>query len=276
MSITVFAATYYDIHKEKGGFDASIDYACRTALLSFATFSLLYCFIEYISEHLFANYILMGVFVLVLISMIILTFFWPLFFIFLFGDRSARIKLEPHIKKLAEIVDIKGIHFFTLKLWVYNALSGGVIPPYTIMVTTSLLDMLDDEEILSILLHEVGHIKERHLRITMIPPLCLLAINIFIFCVLGLFQNLIMIQTLFLVMIALLYFIPFFYIRRRLEVRADRFAVKLNGKEPLISALTKIEEKNPTKIKERSVNSLYTDHPLYKRRIELIEMMERE
>jgi len=275
MSILVFATIYYDTRKEKGSLGASVDYAFRMALLSFAVVFVYVSLANYLINHFPVYHKQMIAFVIVLIGVIIVSLFWQLFYIFLFEDRSAKTKLDPYIKRLAEIVDIKGIHFFTLnRIWGYNALAAGIIPPYTIMVTAPLLDLLDEEEMLSVLLHEVGHIKERHLRIALVLSLCLSAISIFVFGVLGFLQDQPIARILLISTIALLFFIPFFYIRRVLEVRADRFAVKLNGKEPLISALTKIEQKNPKKIKERSLDSLYVDHPLYKRRIELIENME--
>ena len=276
MSIFVFAGIYYDTRKEKGIFSASIDYGFRMALLFFTVFFIYILPVDYLINH-FPIYhkrtIIFGI--LLIGSVIITSLFWQLFYIFVFEDRNARSKLDPYIKKLAEIVDIKRIHFFTLnKIWGYNAFAAGIIPLYTIMVTTPLLDLLDEEEMLSALLHEVGHIRERHLRIALVLPLCFSAISIFVFGVLGFLQDQPIALILLILTIALLFFIPFFYFRRVLEVRADRFAVKLNGKEPLISALTKIEQKNPKKIKERSLDSLYIDHPLYKRRIELIENME--
>lgn len=274
MSALIFVAIYYDLRKEKGSFGTSVDYGIRMALLSFILFFVFGVLAMYIPTILPTNNEYVIAFAILLIGVIIVSLFWQLFFIFLFEDKSARDKLNIHVRKLAKIVDVKGVRFFTLnKMWGYNAFAGGIIPhTYTIMVTTSLLEILNDEEILSVLLHEVAHIKERHLQIALVPALSLSVISMIIFGVLGLLQSPIM-QIPFAVMIAMIYFIPYFYFRRTLEIRADRFAVKFNGKSPLINALTKIEQKNPTKIREKSVNSLYVDHPLYKRRIELIEAM---
>lgn len=148
---------------------------------------------------------------------------------------------------------------------VYTAGVLGFIPPFRyLFFSASLLDILNIEEILGVVAHEIGHIKKKHgflllIILTTFPILLINSIYIFLLMLSQFFtttedfieflksQNVIYLEiglSILLITISILFFrFIFAFFLRNLEREADLFALKLIGRaEPLISALYKIGE----------------------------------
>ncbi|MEM0139852.1 MAG: M48 family metalloprotease [Ferroplasma sp.] len=140
-----------------------------------------------------------------------------------------------------------------------------------IFITSYLMQILDYNEIIGVLAHELSHIKLKHNRKTML-------INFVVFIIL---LNLISISissvnpsvfyTTPVYVLALIIFIVIISpaLKRRNEVQADLNAVKYVDKEYLVDGLRKISEID--KIPENVLRSVSLDHPSTEKRIRLIE-----
>ncbi len=124
-------------------------------LLSFALFSFINLEVE--NENIFN---------LLLISLISVV---PLVVIYVFGPMRYLIKSENYIfnekfKHITKIYFKSPLNVITLKSKVANAYATGILPfSKTIILNTGLNDKLTDDEIISLLYHEMGHHKNNHM-----------------------------------------------------------------------------------------------------------------
>jgi STE24 endopeptidase len=181
--------------------------------------------------------------------------------------------LEEKIKNLMQRANIKVSRVFKMDASARsrhtNAYFSGIGRVKRIILYDTLLEKMDHEEILSVLAHEAGHWKKKHVLKMLIAMEVLSLIGIYIsFKILqtDFLANLFDIhQATFFAKIVILGFIggiitfPFIplsnYISRRFEKEADRFAHELSeNKEAMVSALIKLSKDN--------LSNLYP-HPLY-------------
>jgi STE24 endopeptidase len=181
--------------------------------------------------------------------------------------------LEEKIKSLMQKADIKVSRVFRMDASARsrhtNAYFSGIGRVKRIILYDTLLEKMDHEEILSVLAHEAGHWKEKHILKMLVAMEGLSLVGIYIsFRILqtDLLAHIFSIhQSTFFAQIVILGFIggiiafPFGplgnYISRRFEREADRFACELSAnKEAMVSALIKLSADN--------LSNLYP-HPLY-------------
>ncbi|MCS7279836.1 MAG: M48 family metallopeptidase [Thermodesulfobacteriaceae bacterium] len=158
--------------------------------------------------------------------------------------------LSLHRVKFKEIYIIhdKEKKFFTAGI-------VGLIPPFRyLFFSNNLLEILEPEEILGVLAHEIGHIKKRHffwlLLVLFNFPFFLLVSFIFIFYPLSYlikFYNSLILEILIaflFIILSLLYLrYVFAYFLRQFEREADLYSLYLlRDERPLIIALLKIGE----------------------------------
>ncbi len=140
-----------------------------------------------------------------------------------------------------------------------------------VFITGYLKAILDYNEIIAVLAHELSHIKLKHNRKTSLVTF----VSYIILMNLASLEFLVNSGILFLlspVFFVLLIFFIFFVIpamKRRNEVAADLNAVKYVDKQYLEDALRKISSFD--KIPENTLKSLSLDHPSTNKRIDLIE-----
>ena len=181
--------------------------------------------------------------------------------------------LEEKIKHLMQKANIKVSRVFKMDASARsrhtNAYFSGIGSVKRIVLYDTLIDKMDHEEILSVLAHEAGHWKKRHVLKMLVAMEVLSLIGIYLsFRILqgDFLANLFRIeQATFFAKIVILGFIGGIvlfpltplsnYISRRFEKEADRFAYELTAnKEAMASALIKLSKDN--------LSNLYP-HPLY-------------
>jgi len=140
-----------------------------------------------------------------------------------------------------------------------------------VFITGYLMNILDYNEIIAVLAHELSHIKLKHNRKTSLINFITFIVLIN-FISLGMVTNntfLFFMSPIFFILLLLFLFLVVPAIKRRNEVQADLNAVKYVNKQYLIDALEKIS--NTDKIPDNVLRSLSLDHPSTAKRVKLIE-----
>ena len=137
-----------------------------------------------------------------------------------------------------------------------NAYFSGFGREKRVTLYDTLINDLDDDEIVAVLAHEVGHYKKHHIIFNLISSITLTGITFFILSIFisnPLLSNAIGVETqsfhIGLVAFGLLYSpiseitgLVMNYISRRFEYQADDYAKNTYRAEPLISALKKLSK----------------------------------
>jgi STE24 endopeptidase len=147
-----------------------------------------------------------------------------------------------------------------------NAGVSGILHKY-VFLTDHLIDKFSKEEILAIVAHEIGHIKEKHNLISGIYVIAFFIIWIYAskFLDLSSLSPYGYMMLWFVVMLA--FFLVLGKIMVYLEYRADRYAAETVGRDLYIKALSKLAEINVMKRKTGKLFNLFTLHPSIEERI---------
>jgi STE24 endopeptidase len=201
--------------------------------------------------------------------------------------------LEEKIKELMQKVPIKISRVFKMdaskRSRHTNAYFSGIGRVKRIILYDTLLEKMNHDEIISVLAHEAGHWKKKHVLKMIIAMEIVSFIGIYIsFKILqtDILTNIFQIQKdTFFVKVILLGFIggiisfPFIplnsYISRRFERQADRFAWMLSGnKEAMISTLIKLSKDNLSNLHPHPLYAtFYYSHPPMVERIKEIKSL---
>ncbi|MEA1975109.1 MAG: M48 family metalloprotease [Bacillota bacterium] len=189
-------------------------------------------------------------------------------------------KIKEEINKINRIykIRIKGIYKFNLSKETKkaNALFTGFGKAKRILIADNLVNNFTDEEIIAVYLHELGHLKKRHMLKTLITSLIMLAISLFIISKIDLknyldYTNIFKLAFYLSVFQFLTMTIENIFSRKR-EKEADLFAKKVLGNEDeLISALKKLEKQNlVTRNPNKFIEFIFYSHPSIKNRIKYL------
>lgn len=214
----------------------------------------------------------------------------PLFNKFTPIDNKA---LEDGINNLMQKVGIKVSRIFKMdaskRTKHTNAYFTGIGRVKRIVLYDTLVDKMNSNEVLSVLAHEVGHWKKKHILkyIIVTEVIALIAsyiafrmlqgellINLFNIKEGSFFAKAILIG--FLGSIAAFPFTPLFnYFSRKYEIEADRFACELTEKkEGMINALVKLSKDNLSNLRPHPLYAaFYYSHPPVLKRIRLIQSL---
>ncbi len=147
-----------------------------------------------------------------------------------------------------------------------NAGVSGILHKY-VFLTDHLIDKFSKEEILAIVAHEIGHVKEKHNLISGIYVIAFF--GIWIYASKFIDQSRLSPYSFMALWFAVI--LAFFLILGRimvyLEHRADRYAAETVGRELYIRALSKLAEINVMKRKTGKLYNLLTLHPSIEGRI---------
>ena len=150
-----------------------------------------------------------------------------------------------------------------------NAGVNGVLRKY-IFLTDYLLKKFDRDEILAVVAHELGHLKERH---TLLKDVMFICFFVTWFLVSDWF-NLFELGFLKFTVLWFIAFMCFLFLFGRLmvylEFRADKFAVNVVGKEIYVKMLNRLAELNLAKKRTSSLYTILTFHPSIEERINRI------
>lgn len=199
--------------------------------------------------------------------------------------------LEDKIKELLQKINIKVSKVFKMdaskRSRHTNAYFTGIGRVKRIILYDTLLEKMDQDEILSVLAHEAGHWKKKHVlkMIFVLELISLIGIYIsFRILQTDLLTELFQIkQGTFFAKVVILGFIgsivsfPFIpisnYISRRFEKESDRFACKLTGNpESMTTALIKLSKDNLSNLHPHPLYAaIYYSHPPVVKRIKDIK-----
>jgi Zn-dependent protease with chaperone function len=178
-------------------------------------------------------------------------------------------RIHAALRRGSDILGVPATRVFVVQDPNPNAFSFGFTPPYGVYLTSSLVEGLTDEELASVLGHELGHIRLGHTRIQ-----ALFGGNID--------------EQLGIPMLKLVIRAPFLWWMRCAELSADRAACAVSGRvSKLISALVKIsigprlyEQVRPDELARQAdefyrgpwavISQLQSSHPFLVSRIQQI------
>ncbi len=154
-----------------------------------------------------------------------------------------------------------------------NAYFGGLGRSKRVVLFDTLLQKLNDNELLAVLGHELGHFKHRDIykNIAMLGGILFVGFYIFghiptsFFMELGVRETPAMLMVLFMLLISvfLFLFMPIIsFVSRKNEYEADRYAAQLCDASDLVSALKKLVEENRSFPKAHPLTIFfYYSHP---------------
>lgn len=156
-----------------------------------------------------------------------------------------------------------------------NALVAGTVPGFSyVFLTDYLVEEFDEAEMESVLAHEIGHLKKRHLWIKGIAGFVFFAVWITLtmktdvmssleetYGFYGSFLPNFGVITLYILFVQGI-------LSQRLEYAADEYAADVTGTETTVSALEKLAEANTQKKKTGKLYNLLSLHPSIDERVE--------
>jgi len=193
---------------------------------------------------------------------------------------------DPHLREmLVDLARQTGVTFKEIMVWhtggarIANAGVAGLLPwSRKIFLTDCLLENFHPEEIRTIVAHELGHIKHRHMWIYMGFSLTYFLAAILYYAYLApIWKDLLgegpVIDALSTLIFFYLYFVLIFrYLSRRLEHQADIYSVEVTG-DPISFkvSLLKLAELNYMPKVMRRIFELTLTHPSVEKRIEMVD-----
>ncbi len=237
--------------------------------------------LKFLGEH---SYLLIGLLVPVLAGAYI---FAPLLMQFMWKTTPLTdVVLREKLEKLTEKSKTK---YKDIAVWqtgsllIANAAVAGTLHwNRRIFLTDALLQYFSDDQIETIVAHELGHIRYKHIpTYVLFSLLYLLSYPLFysyieqpFFGLLpkSLIENYPVVTSIGSLIFFILYFIfGFRYISRRFEHQADLYAVSLTNKpEVFISALERLAIFNSIPITVRRIIEIFNTHPSIHRRVDIV------
>lgn len=170
----------------------------------------------------------------------------------------------------------KDYHFKVVDKPIVNAFSTGILPfSKIILIGKPLVENLSDDELYSIILHEVGHLKKRHL--IKLYGVILLVSLVNYFLLYGMLQFLQGLNNTVLELIIvgavagftgfMLWFVPGKF-QYRMEYEADAFAAKENGVDNMSQALKHLDQLSDFNVTKGGIS-----HPTLIKRLENINSL---
>lgn len=218
------------------------------------------------------NIISIIVLILILILWVILT---PR--IMIFNYNAKRIENNSLLKyRLERLMDLHEIKKYKLYYWdtsrskESNAMASGIRTFY-LFVSSSLIDEVTLPELETVITHEIGHIKSKHIIKMMIGKIFALSLIVFLafginFFNISAFSRILLYLLVFL--LACLFVLIGIGIERKYEIQADLYASMYNDSDLFASALKKITKYED---EENCEGNILESHPNVKERIEKVK-----
>lgn len=238
--------------------------------------------LSYIAEH---PYLLFGLLVPAVAGAYI---FAP--FLLQFMWRTVPLTDVALREKLEFLTEKSGLKYKDIAIWktgtllIANAAVAGTLGwNRRIFITDTLLQYFTDEHIETIVAHELGHIRFRHIpTYVLFSCLYLLSLPLFFtfvekpildFLPAHLIENYPFIASIGSMVFFILYFIfGFRYVSRRFEHQADQYAISLTDKpEEFKAALERLAIFNSIPRVVRRIFELFNTHPSIHRRVDFVD-----
>ena len=215
-------------------------------ILEIGIFGMLFSAFGFVAEIFNQSNLIIHIFSILLIAWIPSYHFFisPVQYLF---DKTTDALTKDHFRQVNEKY---GYHIKIIRKNVINAYATGILPfTKTVLIGEPLMKKMNNKELLSIIYHEIGHLKFNHLKKLYLINLVIVTFSYFLF--LG--RELIFAPNMGIVFDALTvaltgaimgFFIFYFpgKLQYKLELEADRFAATQVGKEVFIQALQKLDE----------------------------------
>ncbi|RKU29796.1 hypothetical protein C6497_05485 [Candidatus Poribacteria bacterium] len=191
-------------------------------------------------------------------------------------------------QKLMDITEQSGIKYRDIAVWetgglsIANAAVAGILPKNRrIFITDALLRNFTAEQVETVVAHEIGHIRHKHLPIFCIIMVCyILSYTLFIQLIADPLESILPGYPLLITAIHILFFVFYFkvvlgFLSRRFEHQADLYAIELT-KNPnaFKSALLNLSLISNLPTSMRYLIELFNTHPSIERRIQFLENAE--
>ncbi len=192
--------------------------------------------------------------------------------------------------KLTELSKRSGIKLKDIEVWqtgsfgITNAAVAGIIPSNRrIFLTDALLRNFTDDQIETIVAHEIGHIRHRHLLISCLLVFGYLLSYTLFYQLLGkqvisLLSSVPILSSIVTLIFFIFYFKVFFnFLSRRFEHQADLYASDLtNNPDGYKSALENLGFFSSLPKSVRFIIEMFNTHPSIDRRIQFIDKSQEE
>lgn len=199
--------------------------------------------------------------------------------------KTAPLSDEGLKQKLGELTNRSGIRYRDVAVWqtggfgIANAAVAGIIPRNRrIYVTDALLRNFTPEQIETIVAHEIGHIRHRHMLISGVLVFVHLLSFVFLYQMLGKpIKSILEAHPLLFSILSILFFIAYYkiffnYMSRRFEHQADLYAVDLTNKPEIYkSALVNLGYFSSLPKFFRFVLEIFNTHPSLEHRIHFLD-----
>ena len=222
----------------------------------------------------------------VMVSLILLAYIYaPLLLGFIWRTAPlADANLRSRLHRLAARHRIKYksiVVWQTKSLAIANAAVAGIAPwARQIFLTDALLRNFSDDEIETIVAHEFGHVRYKHMLTYLIFSFAyFLSYTIFYIYIeqpiTSMFPPSPVLSSIGVILFFVLYFVILFrYLSRRFEHQADLYAIAVTGKpEALKSALSRLAHLNYIPRSIQRLFELFHTHPSTERRVECIDRL---
>ncbi len=188
-------------------------------------------------------------------------------------------------QKLQQLTERSGMKYRDIAVWqtgglaIPNAAVAGIIPRNRkIFITDALLRNFTDDQIETIVAHEIGHIRHRHLLISCCLVFGYLISSIFFYQFVGEpLKSVLAGYPILTSIVSILFFVFYFkiffnFLSRRFEHQADLYAIDLtNNPEAFKSALENLGFLSGLPKIIRYVLEIFNTHPSIDRRIKFLD-----
>ncbi|MCF7924175.1 MAG: M48 family metallopeptidase [Candidatus Izimaplasma sp.] len=199
---------------------------------------------------------------------------------------SLRTKIEEFAQSVGYEIDKISIMDASKRSTKLNAFFSGFGKTKRIVLFDTLVEKMDDEEIVSVLAHEIGHNKHKHIIFNLLQTSIVLSVYVLL---LGLLLEIKVFSTAFgfanlnigfnlilytIIVSPILMLINIFssFLSRKFEYQADKFVADNYKKDKFISALKKLARSNYSNLTPHPLYvKLFYSHPPISDRIEAIK-----
>ena len=233
---------------------------------------------QVLNRHLWVGFGLMGMIILAafIYAPFLLNFLWP----------TRPLDDSELGKRLRRLAEQNGIKYRDIVVWqtrpfnIANAAVAGLAPwSRRIFLTDILLDSFSSDEIETIVAHEFGHIRYKHILTYFVFSLTYFFSYALLYVAVGhpilvAWDKSPIVSALYTIVFLLLYFVFIFrFLSRRFEYQADLYAVNITRRPVLFKqALYRLANMNFIPRSLRWFLEIFSTHPSIERRFKFIDL----
>lgn len=214
---------------------------------------------------------------ILILSLVIILILWIVIApkVILLFNKTKKIENNSLLRhRLIQMFEAHGIKKYELYYWdtskskEANAMVCGVVK-YHLLISTSLIESVTLPELESIVMHEIGHIKSKHLLKTMIGKIFVVLSLVFMVMTPYLLEMSDLYKVLFYVFTVIIGFLEIIAsvsVERKYEMEADSYANLYSDSSLFASALKKVVKYEESE-EDSGIDKLFGSHPNFNSRI---------